>query len=73
MFKVFKGNSIYWVSCFNDLVYSIENLITGCLTKASLVVEVEEIMDACEESLGIEAQQFGVSTYVMVPRDRGLK
>jgi hypothetical protein len=58
MFKIFNSNGVYWVGCFNDLIYSIENLITGCLIKASLVVEVEEIMDTGEESLGIEARQF---------------
>jgi hypothetical protein len=58
VFKVFNGNSIHWVGGFNDLVYSIKNLIASCLIKASLVVEIEEVVDASEESLGIEARQF---------------
>jgi hypothetical protein len=58
MFKVSNGNGVHWVGRFNDLVYLIENLITSCLIKAALVVEIEEVMDTCEESLGIEAWQF---------------
>jgi hypothetical protein len=55
---MFDGNSIYWVSHLNDFIYSIENLITGCLIEVSLVVKIVEIMDTYKESLGIEARQF---------------
>jgi hypothetical protein len=73
MLQVFDGNGIYWVSCLDNFVYAIENLITGHLIKGSLVVEIEEVMDTGEEPLGVEVWQFGVSTYVTVPRDRGSK
>jgi hypothetical protein len=58
MLKIFNHNSIYWVGCLDDFVYLIENLIAGCLIEVLLVVKVKEIMDACKESLGIEARQF---------------
>jgi hypothetical protein len=58
MLKIFDGNGIYWISCLDDLVYLIENLITGFLIEVLLMVEIEEIMDVCKESLGVEAWQF---------------
>jgi hypothetical protein len=73
MFKVFDGNSIHWVGCLDNFIYAIKNLVTGCLIKGSLVVEIEEVMDTGKEPLGIEVWQVGVSTYVMVPRDHGSK
>jgi hypothetical protein len=73
MLKIFNGNGVYWVSCLDNFIYAIKNLITGCLVEGSLMVEVEEIMDTGKEPLGVEVWQFGVSTYVTVPRDCGSK
>jgi hypothetical protein len=73
VFKVFDSNGIYWVHCFDDFVYTIKNLVTSYLIEVLLVVEVEEVMDAGEEPLGVEVRQFRVSTYVIVPRDHGSK
>jgi hypothetical protein len=73
MLKVFNGDGIYWISCLDNFIFAIENLITGCLVKGLLMMEIQEVMDTGEEPLGIEVRQFGVSTYVTVPRDHGSK
>jgi hypothetical protein len=38
VFKVFYGDGIYRICGFNDVIYSIKNLITGLLVECPLVV-----------------------------------
>jgi hypothetical protein len=38
MFKIFYGDGVYWICGFNDVIYLIENLITGLLVECPLVV-----------------------------------
>jgi hypothetical protein len=57
VFKIFYSNGIYWIGGFNDLIYSIENLITGLLVECPLVVQVQEIVYTGEESLYVKAWQ----------------
>jgi hypothetical protein len=61
VFKVFDCNGIYWVGGFDDLVDSIENVVTCLLVECSLMVEIEEVVNTNEEPLCVEVQQFGES------------
>ena len=73
MFKVFDGFCVYWVGCFNDLVDTIEDEIACLLIEVLLLTQIQEVGCAVQEPPAIEARQFGVSTCVTVPRDRGSK
>jgi hypothetical protein len=55
MLKVVDSIPIRQVCGFNDFIDTVKNLVTCFLVEGSLMVEVEEIMDAGEESLCIEA------------------
>jgi hypothetical protein len=38
MFKIFYGDGIYQICSFDDVIYLIENLVTGLLVEHPLVV-----------------------------------
>jgi hypothetical protein len=38
MFKISYGNGIHWVGGFDDLIYSIKDLIAGLLVESLLVI-----------------------------------
>jgi hypothetical protein len=40
MFEVFDGSGVYWICGFDDLIYSIKDVITGLLIECLLVVQV---------------------------------
>jgi hypothetical protein len=58
MFKIFNGNGVYWVCCFDDLIDSVKDAIACLLIEGVLIMEVEEIVNTGEEPLCVEVWQF---------------
>ena len=73
MLEVFYCSCVDRVGRFDNLVYAIKEKIASLLVEDLLLAQMQEIGRAIEEPLTVKARQFGVSTCVTVPRDRGSK